>query len=91
MTPELKEDTQSETKVISSSHAKLLFIKRKRQELLVSTVACVCDSVCGIHWSQPGVLWAGKLSTVLVGLLGTISSSCFLYNYLLPASEEEGK
>lgn len=57
----------------------------------MSTVACICDAICGIHWSQPGVLWAGKLHPSLVGLLGTISSSCFLYNYILPAVEQEGR
>ena len=39
-----------------------------------------------INWAPQGILWAQKLSTWSVGLLGTLSSLCELYKYFNPAT-----
>ncbi|EDO38486.1 predicted protein [Nematostella vectensis] len=69
----------------AKSKAKLIWYQSKRLELLISIVGSLADAVNAVHWSCPGFLWAGCLPKSAIGLFGTISSVCLMYNYLYPA------
>jgi hypothetical protein len=34
--------------------------------------------VLAVYWLPPGILWSGKLSTFVAGLLGSIAIACNL-------------
>lgn len=58
--------------------------KAKEQQLIVTIIGSFADACNAVHWLPKGILWSGAFNQTLVGLLGTISSSALLYNYLYP-------
>ncbi|XP_029190706.1 peroxisomal membrane protein 11C-like [Acropora muricata] len=63
--------------------------KQKRclqNRLIISVIGFTADLAMAINWAPRGILWAQKLSTWSVGLLGTLSSLCELYKYFNPAT-----
>ncbi|XP_047443356.1 peroxisomal membrane protein 11C [Mugil cephalus] len=49
-------------------------LRRKMRGELLSILSSMADLSNAVHWMPPGFLWAGRLPTWLVGLLGTTSS-----------------
>ncbi|XP_063057108.1 peroxisomal membrane protein 11C [Engraulis encrasicolus] len=46
---------------------------------MLSVVSCLADLSNAVHWMPPGVLWAGRFPSWMVGLMGTVSSFIGLY------------
>ncbi|XP_032094179.1 peroxisomal membrane protein 11C-like isoform X1 [Thamnophis elegans] len=61
------------------------FSQKTRAEMRLQVLAILsnlADLANAIHWLPPGILWAGKFSPWLVGLMGSISSFIGIYrNY----------
>ena len=47
--------------------------------LTLDIVQTLCDLCLAVFWMPPGFLWAGKLSALCWGLMGTMSSFIGLY------------
>lgn len=63
----------------TSNPAKTGKVMSQQFTLTLVTMQTLCDLCLAVFWMPPGFLWAGKLSTLWWGLLGTISSFIGLY------------
>ena len=66
----------------SGSNARLRALKVIYTRATISLVQSLSDMVNAVHFLPPGVLWSGRLPTLMVGLVGTISSLLGLYKIL---------
>ncbi|KXJ14313.1 peroxisomal membrane protein 11C [Exaiptasia diaphana] len=63
----------------------------KKRQLIVTLIGSLGDACNAINWLPEGILWSGKFSQAVIGLLGTISSSALFYNYLNPVPPKNSK
>jgi peroxin-11C len=65
-----------------NSATRLRVLRSLYTRAAVGVVQSLSDLVMAVHFLPRGVLWGGRLSTVLVGLFGTLSSLIGLYKIL---------
>ncbi|XP_065054925.1 peroxisomal membrane protein 11C-like [Rhopilema esculentum] len=81
-----KSTNKEETPVHSSKEYKeietrhIVGITKQNVSLIVGLCGNLFDLVNGVHWLPQGFLWSSKLPLEVVGLCGTISSLCLLFN-----------
>lgn len=68
-------------RMIFNNSSKQKLRKEKLMVLRLALLQYVCDVLCGLHWMPCGPL-SNKLSDILVGLLGTVSSITRLHQSL---------
>ena len=62
--------------------ARLRVLQGLYRRAALSLVQSLSDLVMAVHFLPRGLLWGGRLSTLLVGLCGTASSLLGLYKIL---------